>query len=226
MTRSSRPGLAIGLALLSAPAVLATAAPAAAQVQDYRAVVPASAESDAGLFHVHRVGDRILFEIPDSILGRDMVLMSRFARTQEGLSEGGARMAPNMVVRWERRDDRVFLRAVSHSTTADGGSAVQVAVENSNFPPVLQAFGLKATGQGTSVIDVTDLYLGDTPAFSFPRQQRSRLGVRGYDRERSWLEFARSFPINVEIRVVRTYNADQRRRTSAAGRCPSRSTTP
>jgi hypothetical protein len=194
---------------LTAAGLLAAPAPAAAQVQDYRAVVPASAETHTGLFHVHRVGDRILFEIPDSILGRDMVLMSRYARTQEGLAEGGARMAPNMVVRWERRGDRVFLRAVSHSTTADEGSAVHIAVENSNFPPVLQAFPVRALGQGTRVIDVTDLYLGDTPAFSFPRQQRSRLGVRGYDRDRSWLEFARSFPINVEIRLVRTYNADQ-----------------
>jgi hypothetical protein len=180
-----------------------------AQAQDYRTVVPASAQTDRGLFHVHRVGDRLLFEIPDTLLGRDMALMSRIAQTQDGLLEGGARMAPNMVVRWERRGDRVFLRAVSHDITADDGSTLHIAVENSNFPPVLHAFPVRAVGAGTSVIDVTDLYLGDVPAFSFPRQQRSRMGVRSHDRERSWLEFARSFPINVELRVVRTYAADQ-----------------
>jgi hypothetical protein len=59
------------------------------------------------------------------------------------------------------------------------------------------------------VVDVTDLYMGDHPTFSLPQQQRSQLQVRSYDRDRSWLEFARSFPINVEIRVVRTYAADQ-----------------
>jgi hypothetical protein len=58
------------------------------------------------------------------------------------------------------------------------------------------------------VVDVTDLYLGDSPTFSLPRQRRQQLGVRTYDRDRSWLEFARSFPINVELRVVRTYAAD------------------
>jgi hypothetical protein len=180
-----------------------------AQVQDYRAVVPATAATDPGLFHVHRVGERLLFEIPDSLFGRDMMLMSRVARTQEGLAEGGARMAPNMVVRWERRGDRVHLRAVSHSTTAADDSPLSLAVENSNFPPVLHAFPIQAAGDGTRVIDVTDLYMGDVPAFSLPRAQRTRFGVRSYDRDRSWLEWTRSFPINVEIRVVRTYAADE-----------------
>jgi hypothetical protein len=183
--------------------------PSQAQVRDYRTVVPPSAQTDRGLFDVHRVGDRLLFEIPDSLLGRDMALMSRIARTQHGLAEGGARMAPNMVVRWERRGDRIHLRAVSHDVTADDGTPLHVAVENSNFPPVLQSFPVQAVGQGTRVIDVTDLYLGDVPAFAMPRQQRSRLGVRAYDRDRSWLEWTRSFPINIEVRVVRTYAADQ-----------------
>jgi len=181
-----------------------------AQERSYAEVVPASAESREGLFDVHRVDDRLLFEIPDSILGRDMIVMSRYAAAQDGLALGGANMAPNMVVRWEERNGRVFLRAHSHANTADPEDNVHIAVENSNFAPVLAAFPVQARGAGgaTRVVDVTDLYLGDHPAFSLPRNQRSRLAVRGPDRERSWLEWARSFPINVEVRVVRSYAAD------------------
>jgi hypothetical protein len=190
-------------------AALALAAPAAAQPAEYRAAVPASARSDAGLFTVHHVGDRLLFEIPDSLLGRDMAVMSRYAAAQTDLADGGDRMGPNMVVRWERRDDRVLLRAVSHANTAEAGTPLALAVENSNFAPVLRAFPLRARGAATSVIDVTDMYLGDVPAFTLPRGTRTRLAVRSYDRERSWLEWARSFPINIEIRVVQTYAVDQ-----------------
>lgn len=175
----------------------------------YREVVPAGTKTDHGLFDVHHVGDRLLFEIPDTILGREMVVLSRYAKTQEGLANGGDRMSPNMVVSWERRGDRVYLRAISHEKTADEGTPVHLAVENSNFAPVLYSFEVEARGQSSTVIDVTDLYMGDVPAFSLPRHQRSRLGIRGFDRGRSWLEWARSFPINVEIRVVRTYAADQ-----------------
>jgi hypothetical protein len=182
---------------------------APAQVRDYREVVPAAARTDRGLFDVHHVGDRLLFEIPDTLLGRDMAIMSRYAQAQDGLADGGAHMAPNMVVRWERRGDRIMLRAISHSTTADDGSTLQIAVENSNFPPVVHAFAVQARGAGTSVVDVTDLYMGDHPVFSLPRQTRTRFGVRTHDRNRTWLEYAKSFPINVEVRVVRTYAADQ-----------------
>ncbi|MFW6080094.1 MAG: DUF5118 domain-containing protein, partial [Gemmatimonadota bacterium] len=106
-----------------------TPSAAHAQMQDYETVVPSTAETDDGLFDVHRVEDRLLFEIPDSVLGRDMALMSRFARVQEGMANGGDRMAGNMVVRWERRGDRVYLRAVSHEKTADDGSSIHIAVE-------------------------------------------------------------------------------------------------
>ena len=189
--------------------LLLFAGPLMAQPADYRSVVPATAQSDDGMFTVHRVDDRLLFEIPDSLLGRDMALMSRYAEVQTDLANGGDRMAPNMVVRWERRDDRIHLRAVSHSNTAQPGTPLALAVANSNFAPVLESFPLSARGSNSSVIDVTDMYLADMPAFTLPRATRTRLAVRSYDRDRSWLEWARSFPINVEIRVVQTYAADQ-----------------
>jgi hypothetical protein len=180
-----------------------------AQQQEYRTVVPAGARTDRGLFDVHRIGERLLFEVPDSVLGRDMALMTRYASVQEGLANGGDRLGPNMVVRWERRDGAVLLRAVSHANTAEPGSPLALAVDNANFAPVLHAFPIQARGTGTSVIDVTDLYLGDVPAFTLPRGTRGQLAVRSHDRNRSWLEWARSFPTNVEIRVVQTYAADQ-----------------
>jgi hypothetical protein len=185
-----------------------------AQERTYREVVPESAETREGLFRVHQVEDRILFEIPDSILGRDMMVMSRLAKAQTGLAQGGAHMAPNMVVRWERRKGQVLLRAVSHENTADPESSLHIAVENSNFPPVLAALSVQARREdagvgGSSVVDVTDLYLGDHPAFSLPAVRRSQLGVRRHDRNRSWLEWARAFPINVELRVVRSYEAER-----------------
>ena len=192
-----------GAALRPGPAALA------AQERPYADVVPASADTDDGLFDVHRVDDRLLFEIPDSLLGREMIVMSRYHRVQEGLTNVGANMAPNLVLRWERRGDRILARAVTHSTTADPEDNVSIAVENQRFAPILASLEIEARGSGTSVVDVTDLYLGDTPAFTLPSNQRQRMSVRRYDRDRSWLEWSRSFPVNVEVRVVQTYDAGQ-----------------
>jgi len=196
---------------------VAPTAPARGQLQDYADVVPASAESQTGLFDVHRVEDRLLFEIPDDVLGRDMIIMSRLAKAQEGLSSAGANLTSNITVRWERRDERVLLRAVSYQNVADEGSAVALAVRNSRFAPILHSLPVEARGQGTSVVDVTDLYLDDTPTFTLPDFRRDQLGVRRYDRDRSWLEWARTFPTNVEVRVVQTYAANDPPSSSRGG---------
>lgn len=181
---------------------------ATAQDAEYRDVVPASAESDDGLFDVHQVDGKILFEIPDAILGRDMLIMSRYDKVQDGLASVGAMMAGNLLVRWERRDNRILLRGVSQSKTADPDDRVSLAVENSSFPSVIAALPVLARGDGTSVVEVTDLYLSDHVAFSMPRNRRTQFNVKSFDPDRSWLEFTRSFPINVELRVVQTYAAD------------------
>jgi hypothetical protein len=165
------------------------------------------AEADDGLFTVYELDDRILFEIPDTLLGRDMAVMSRYAQAQDGLANGGGRLNQNMVVQWEARGDRVYLRTQSHSTTADEGDNVHQAVQNSNFAPVIASFPVELTRNGASVIDVTDLYMGDHPSFSLPEWQRSEMEVRSYARDRSWLEWTRSFPENIEIRAVRSYDA-------------------
>lgn len=189
--------------------VLVPVAGAEAQMKAYDEVVPDSADTRAGLFDVIRVGERLLFEIPDSLLGREMIVMSRYARTQDGLGGAGGNMAPNLVAKWERRDDRILLRATSHENIADESTSIHIAVENSNFAPILHSAAIEARGDGTSVVDVTDLYVTDVPAFTLPRNQRQRFSIRNLDRTRSWIEWARAFPTNVELRVVHTYNADQ-----------------
>ncbi|QOC22731.1 zinc-dependent metalloprotease [Wenzhouxiangella sp. AB-CW3] len=170
------------------------------------------AESEDGLFTVHVLDDeRIIFEIPADKLERDMVVMSRYAQAQEGLAArgGGDRMTGNMVVYWERRGGRIVLRTHTHANTADPDSPLALAVANSNFAPVLASFPIAMERRGNVLIDVTELYLGDHPAFSFPRQRRADLGMREFDADRSWLEWARSFPENIEIRAVRSYEADE-----------------
>lgn len=205
------------LRILAALAALALSTPLVAQQRPYAEVVPAAARSEAGVITVHRVGAKLLFELPDSVLGRDFIVMSRYAQVQDGFSQVGANMAPNIVVRWERRDDRIYLRAASHQTTAEPGTARHIAVEDQNFAPVLQSFPVAARGTASSVIDVTDLYLGDHPTFTLQRQARTQLGVQRLERERGWLEFARSFPTNVEIRVVQSYAANQPPSNSRGG---------
>jgi hypothetical protein len=178
----------------------------------YAEVITSAAVSDEGLFTVHRVGEDYFFEIPERLYGRDMLLVSRIGRVPAGLGGtivSGAKVA-EQVLRWERRGNRVLLRKVSFNQVADEALPIAASVVNNNFAPIVEAFDIEAFGPAgdTVVIDVTDFYGGDTPALAglSPAQRRS-YEVRRLDPDRSFINFARSYPENVDIRHTQTFEA-------------------
>ena len=180
----------------------------------YEDVITGEAVSDPGLFDVHTVGETVYFEIPDSLFGRDMLLVSRIGKVPvgfPGFSPAGVKTG-EQVLRWERRGDRVLLRTVSFANVADDSLAVAISVEANNFGPIIAAFDIEVEREdGTGVVvDVTDFYLSDTPALTgLRRSQRSEYGVRSLDRSRSFINYARSFPLNVDVRHTLTYDATE-----------------
>lgn len=171
-------------------------------------VIPANAVSDSGLFTVYQAGDKIFYEIPDSLLGRDMAILSRIAKTAEGLGWGGDRLAQQQVVQWERRGSKILLRGVTYNNDADQNLPIYRAVQNSNFPPIIESFDIAEDRNGSVVIDVSDLYLKDSRLFGLQNRHRQQYTVRSLDRNRSFMEFVKSFPKNIEVRTVLTYQAD------------------
>src|ERR1700752_1898612 len=59
---------------------------AKAKIKPYKDVVPVSARTSRGLFLIHKVDDRWLAEIPDSLLGRDLLVVNRIVRAPGGPS--------------------------------------------------------------------------------------------------------------------------------------------
>ena len=94
----------------------------APELRPYDRVITKDAKSDPGVFTVHRIRDRVYYEIPKDMLGREFLWVSQIASTTAGAGFGG-QAAGNRVVRWERRDRRVLLRSVSYDMVADRGPA-------------------------------------------------------------------------------------------------------
>ncbi len=207
-----------GCSLLRPPAAPSAAAkPAASPAADakpkpYGEVVTDAAVSEPGLFTVHRVGDTLLFEIPDSLFNRDLLSVSRIAQVPAGLGgylPAGTKTA-EQVLRWERDGDRVRLRTQSYTAVADEALPIAQSVRVNNFQPVLAAFPVAAVSadSGGVVVDVTSLYATDVAAFSgLSAAQRAQFKVRSLDTDRTFIDEARSFPENVNVRHTLTYNA-------------------
>ncbi|MXX33847.1 MAG: DUF5117 domain-containing protein [Gemmatimonadetes bacterium] len=170
------------------------------------------AESDGGVFTVHHKDEDWFFEIPDSLLGRDMLLISRIAGKMDGL--GGfapAGVATNrQMIRFERRGEQIMLRKNSGVAVADDTLAIAASVEANYFAPILASWDIESRGadSASSVIDVTGFFGGDTPHISgLSPAQRRTYGVRRLDPGRSYISRMRSYPLNVNVRHTLTYDA-------------------
>ena len=171
------------------------------EIRPFDRVITKDAKSDDGVFTVHRIRDRVYYEIPKDKLGREFLWVSQIAKTTLGAGYGG-QAAGNRVVKWERRGDRILLRAVSYDVISDPAAPIAKAVDAANHNPIVMAFNVEAERDGTAVIEVTRLFTTDVPEFS----GRTRVGARAFDANRSFVERAVSFPENIEIEATHTYN--------------------
>jgi hypothetical protein len=187
-------------------------------IKPYDKVVTKDHTTDDGLFKVHTKDDSYLFEIPDSLLKREMLMVTRIAKTASEIGFGGAK-ANTQVLRWEKKNKNILLRIVSYDVVADTLLPVHEAVVNSNLEPILFSFPIKAFSKDSTatVIDATTLFSSDVKPLGFPASYRKRYGVTRMDKERSYLNSVSSYPQNIEVRHVKTYIASKAPSNSALG---------
>ena len=180
------------------------------KMKKYAEVIKESMTTDEGLFSVHRDTEKIFFEIPDSLLGREMLLVTRMARTHAGMGYGGQK-ANTQVLRWQRQADDVLLRVVSYESVASEEQPIYQAVRNANLEPVVAAFDILARSDDStrSVVEVTELFTTDVRFLGLSSPNRERYKVKSLDKDRSYVNTAQSFPRNVEVRHTLTYAADE-----------------
>lgn len=170
-------------------------------IKPYEEVITEEAVTQEGVFKVHRIKDKLFYEIPKSELGKEFVLVSRIAKNAPGVGYGGQKLGTR-VVRWDREEDRVLLRSVSYSIVASEDLPVSRAVGAANNPVIVRAFNVRAEGpDDSSVIEVSDLYTTDV----FELSAKTRLQARGMDAKRSFLGRVTAFPRNIEVRATHTY---------------------
>jgi hypothetical protein len=166
-----------------------------------------------GLFTVHKVDDNYYLEIPDSILGRDLLIVSRIAQGAAGIRPGYSGYAGDQIgsriIRFEKGPGhKIFLRRITYEDNAgDSTNAMYNAVVRSNLQPLVAAFGIGAyspNGKGR-VIEVTDYLNGDNDILFFASGARNAMNVGRLLSKMSYIKDINSYPLNLEIRTIKTY---------------------
>lgn len=193
---------------------------ASSSPKPYDEVITKKAVTYNGFFKVHVVDDKYYFEIPDSLLERDILMVNRLVRTQEGSGYGGDQIGQN-VIRFEKGPKhKVFLKKVSYAVYAkDSTSPMFNSVRNSNFQPIAASFEIKAFSKDStgSVIDMTDYIGGDNDILYYNSAAKSSMRIGSLQSDKSYIVSVRSYPINIEITAVKTYTRLPAQASSSQG---------
>ena len=174
----------------------------------YEDVITKDAITDNGLFDIHKVKEKYYFEINDSLIGRDMMMVTRVVKMATEIPLTAHKLS-EQVIKWEKFDNQILLRVASYSKFANDSLPIYEAVSNSNFEPIIASFKIEIENKSNNsyVIDVSNLFLSDIKAFGFPQSRRKSYKISSLDRKLSFIESQKSFPLNIEVRHIKTYKS-------------------
>ena len=176
----------------------------------YERFITKEAISKEGLFDVHQVGDKHYFEIPEKLLNREILVVTRFIRTPSGAGNyGGEKISENTIIFEKGPSNNLFLRISTLVSAADEDDAISKAVNNSNITPILETFEIKAENEDKAsfLIDVTGFVNSENPLLALSSIQKSAYKLSTLEKDKSYIKEINTFPINTEIRTVKTYKA-------------------
>jgi hypothetical protein len=185
------------------------------QIKPYSELIAANAVSDWGLFKVHKVNDKFYYEIPDSLLRRDFLWISRLASLPAGLGGGYVNAGTKVheqVVTWEKKEKKILLKTKSYSANAPDSLPIYLSVQANNLQPTIYAFPIESISPDSRgyVIDVTKFFLSDIKAFSgLTAEMRKDYKVSKLDEDRSFINSIKSFPLNIEVKHETTFDATE-----------------
>ena len=179
----------------------------------YSEIITAKAKTSLGMFKVHSLDDKYFFEIPKSLLKREILVVNRISKAPTsgrtaGLSYAGDDIGQNVISFERGNNDNIFLRTISYAEYAkDSTSPMFMSVNNSNIQPIEFVFDIKAFSKDSSavVIDVTDMVNGDNDVLFLDGGTKRRANLSAIQKDKSYVVTVKTFPINVEVVTVKTY---------------------
>ena len=184
--------------------------PAKNGIKPFAEIITSKAKSTKGLLTVHKVDDKWYFEISDSIFGREMMTVTRYSKTVAGIGMYGGEQIASQVIKWEKGpNDKIFLKSITYvSYSEDSTKPIYTSVKNSNADPIIGVFEIKAIKKDTSVlIEIGDFFNDDNQTFSVDPYTKDNLKLNRFQKDKSYIDKILSFPINTEIKTVKTFDA-------------------
>ena len=165
-----------------------------------------------GVINSYTNNNKLLFEIPDEILGKEILVVTRLAQVPSGYSpyiNAGSKTS-EQVISFYKKNNRIDIRQLSYNNIADPDDPIIQSVVENNFSPILASFEVRNSGKNSFLIDVSEFFLKDSPGFNIINSRvKDQYKIGGVDRKRSSIDSTRSFPENIEVLATLTFNTNK-----------------
>ena len=172
-----------------------------------------------GMFTVRHIKDDWYFEVPDSMLGRLLLVVTRFKAVPQGFKMLSGEEVNRSVVYWEQHNDKtLFLREYVQSQFARPGDKIAESLKESTVDPVIGKFDIIGRNPETQaqLVNMSKFLLSDNKTCGFTSGDRSILGIGSLAQDRTFMDTIKTYPINVEVVTLRTYNITSGKLPAAA----------
>lgn len=185
-------------------------------LKPYAQVITPKAKSSFGFLTVHKVDNNYFFEIPDSMLNRDILIVNRISKapTSRQKSRVGypGDILGSKVIRFENKDNkRILVREYSYRERSKNKDGMFQSVRNSNTQPIVANFGIETIKKDSLtrnyVINVSVFLQKENPLFSFDADSKEYIGLLNMVGEGTYIDTLKAFPKNIEISTTVTYQS-------------------
>ena len=177
---------------------------------EYEKIINKGGFTREGLFRVRHIEDKYYFEVPDSMLGRMLLCVSRFTAVPQDFGKFAGEEVNSLAVYLEQRDTtQLLLRQYVQSQLANDGDNIARTLQQSTVDPIVMA--MKVIGRNkegdAQMVDATPLFKGASPFTSLPPSLNTALKLGGLQADRTYIDTLKLYPTNIEVVTTRTYGA-------------------
>ena len=174
----------------------------------YHKVVKEGGSMREGLFTVRHIKDDWYLEVPDELLGRMLLAVTRFTSVPQDFRMFSGEEVNRSAVYLEQYNEKtLFLREYVQSSFAKPEDRIAISLKQSTVDPIVYKFEVIGRNPNTKaqLINVTKWIMSDNKVTSFSNSDRTTLSIGGLQNDRSFIDSIKTYPINIEIQTLRTY---------------------
>ena len=177
----------------------------------YEKLIKEGGSMREGLFTVRHIKDDWYWEVPDNLLGRMLLAVTRFISVPQDFRKFSGEEVNRSAIYFEKYNDKtLFLREYVQSNYAKSGDRIAISLKQSTVDPIIQKFEIIGRNPDSTamLIKVTPWLMSDNKVTSFSNSDRSQLNLGGLMNDRTFIDSIKTYPINIEIQSMRTYGVN------------------